>query len=386
MKKISDIVGKYMAWIVLVITALALFLPGSCLWIQTSWINYLLMIVMFGMGLTMKLSDFAVVFSRPRDIIVGCLAQFIVMPLLAFTLGKVFGLSTELLVGVVLVGTCPGGTSSNVITYLSKGDTALSVGMTSINTLLAPLLTPLLTYLYLRTSVNVDTKSMFISIIQVVIIPIGLGLLINALFGKYTQKIVYCLPTVSVTAICLIVASVVSHNSEKIISTGLIVFIIVILHNLLGYLCGYLIGVLFKMDMPRKKAVSIEIGMQNSGLATSLAASAFPDMSMATVPGAIFSVWHNISGAILAGIYRRFSEDTPADSGKKHEKHHQEDIKFDPETQYAVIRSSICTGEKVAGFKNKTDGHFTEVMLIKNSADEERFKEIYELDTVKVEY
>ena len=305
MKKISEFVGKYMAWIVLVIAALALFVPGTCLWIRTKWINYLLMIVMFGMGLTMKLSDFAVVFSRPRDVIIGCLAQFSVMPLLAFALGKLFGLNTELMVGVLLVGTCPGGTSSNVITYLSKGDTALSVGMTSVSTLLAPFLTPALTYLYLRTSVSVDVKSMFISILQVVIMPIGLGLVINKMFGKYTAKIIYALPAVSVTAICLIVAAVVSHNSAKILSTGALIFAIVILHNLLGYLCGYMIGILFKMDLPRKKAVSIEIGMQNSGLATTLAASAFPDLSMATVPGAIFSVWHNLSGAILAGIFRR---------------------------------------------------------------------------------
>ena len=307
MKRISDLVGKYMAWIVLAVAALALFLPGTCLWIQTKWINYLLMIIMFGMGLTMKLSDFAVVFLQPRDVVIGCVAQFIIMPLLAFGLGRIFGLSSELFAGVVLVGTCPGGTSSNVITYLSKGDTALSIGMTSINTLLAPFLTPLLTYLYLRTSVDVDISSMFMSIIQVVIIPIGLGLIVNRLCEKHIQKIRYCLPAVSVTSICLIVAAVVSHNSEKILSTGAIIFVIVILHNLLGYLCGYLIGSLFKMDLPRKKAVSIEIGMQNSGLATSLASSAFPGMAMATVPGAIFSVWHNISGAILAGIYRRIN-------------------------------------------------------------------------------
>ena len=308
MEKVSSFIGKYMAWIVLVIAAAALFWPGTCLWIQTKWINYLLMIVMFGMGLTMKLGDFAVVFRQPRDVIVGCLAQFIVMPLLAFGLGRVFGLSDELLVGVVLVGTCPGGTSSNVITYLSKGDTALSVGMTSINTLLAPFLTPMLTYLYLRTSVSVDVKAMFMSIIQVVIFPIGLGLLINKVFGNYTQKIRDALPSVSVTAICLIVAAVVSHNSEKIRATGLVIFAVVILHNILGYLCGYLVGIAFRMDLPRKKAVAIEIGMQNSGLATTLAGSAFPGMAMATVPGAIFSVWHNISGAVLAGIFQRMGE------------------------------------------------------------------------------
>ena len=305
MKRVSELIGKYMAWIVLAIAALALFLPGTCLWIQTKWVNYLLMVVMFGMGLTMKLSDFAVVFSRPRDVLIGCTAQFIVMPLLAFALGKIFGLEDELLVGVVLVGTCPGGTASNVITYLSKGDTALSVGMTSINTMLAPALTPALTYLYLRTSVSVDVKAMFLSIIQVVVVPIGLGLLINRIFGKYTRKITDILPLISVTAICLIVAAVVSHNSAKILSTGLVIFAVVILHNLLGYLCGYLVGILFQMDLPRKKAVAIEIGMQNSGLATTLAGSAFPNLSMATVPGAIFSVWHNISGAVLAGIFRR---------------------------------------------------------------------------------
>jgi BASS family bile acid:Na+ symporter len=305
MKKISDVLGKYMAWIVLIIAAVALLLPKTCLWIQTEWINYLLMIVMFGMGLTMKLSDFSVVFKRPKDVIIGCLTQFIVMPFLAFALGNIFGLDNELLVGVILVGTCPGGTSSNVITYLSKGDTALSVGMTSINTLLAPFLTPALTYLYLKTTVSVDIISMFMSIIQVVIIPIGLGLLINKLFENLTQKIKDVLPAVSVTAICLIVGAVVSHNSEKILSTGLVIFAVVILHNLLGYLSGYLTGVLFKMDLPRKKAVAIEIGMQNSGLATTLAGSAFPDLSMATVPGAIFSVWHNISGAILAWFLNR---------------------------------------------------------------------------------
>lgn len=311
MKKAGVFVGNNMAWIVLVIAALALFLPETCLWIRTKWINYLLMIVMFGMGLTMKLSDFAVVFKRPGDVITGCASQFIVMPLLAFLLGRAFNLNDELMVGVVLVGTCPGGTSSNVITYLSKGDTALSVGMTSISTLLAPVLTPLLTYLYLRTSVTVDVMSMFISIIQVVVVPIGLGLLINRFFGEHTQMISDALPVASVIAICLIVASVVSHNSEKIMSTGLIVFIIVILHNMFGYLCGYLIGVLFKMNSPKKKAVAIEIGMQNSGLATTLAGTAFPDLTMATVPGAIFSVWHNISGAILAGWFSRKSDNAP---------------------------------------------------------------------------
>ncbi len=306
MEKISDFFGKFMAIIVLVVAALALFVPKTCLWIQTAWVNYLLMIVMFGMGLTLKLEDFKLVFTRPKDILVGCVAQFTIMPLLAFLLGKIFGLDAALLAGVVLVGTCPGGTSSNVITYLSKGDVALSVGMTSVNTILAPVLTPAITYLLLRTTVDVDPVSMFISIIQVVIIPIAAGFLINKFFGKFTQKLVKILPSVSVVAICLIVAAVVSHNSEKIFSTGIVVFAVVILHNLLGYACGFGLGKLLRLTPAKTKALSIEVGMQNSGLATSLAGSAFPDLAMATVPGAIFSVWHNISGAILANIYNRW--------------------------------------------------------------------------------
>ena len=233
-EKISSFFGKFMAVIVLAVTVLALFVPGSCLWIKTSWINWLLMLVMFGMGLTLKPSDFAVVFTRPRDVIIGCIAQFTIMPLLAFALGKIFNLNAELLAGVVLVGTCPGGTSSNVITYLSKGDVPLSVGMTSVNTLLAPVLTPAITYLLLKTTVEVNVMTMFISIVKVVIVPISLGFIINKFFGKFTQKIVALLPCVSVISICLIVACVVSHNSAKILSTGAIIFAVVILHNLLG--------------------------------------------------------------------------------------------------------------------------------------------------------
>ena len=303
MKKIVNLIGRYMALIVLIVAALALFVPKTCLWVQTSWINYLLMLVMFGMGLTLKPSDFIVIFTRPKDIIIGCIAQFTIMPLLAFALGKIFGLETGLLAGVILVGTCPGGTSSNVMTYLSKGDVALSVGMTSVNTLLAPFLTPAITYLLLKTSVTVDIASMFLSIIKVVIIPIVLGFVINGIWGKYTEKVKEALPVVSVVSITLIVAAVVSHNSERILNTGLLVFVVVILHNTLGYAVGYLLGCVLKMPIERKKAISIEIGMQNSGLATSLAQTSFPDLAMATVPGAIFSVWHNISGALLANLF-----------------------------------------------------------------------------------
>lgn len=293
-----------MALIVLAVAALALFVPSSGLWISLKAVNYLLMVVMFGMGLTMKLDDFKVVFTQPKDVLIGCLAQFTVMPLLAFSLGKIFGLEAGLLAGVILVGTCPGGTSSNVITYMSKGNVALSVGMTSVNTLLSPIVTPAITYLLLRTSVKVDMLAMCLSILQVVILPIALGFVVNKFAKKFVAKVIDILPVVSVIAICLIVSTVVSHNAEKILTTGVIVFVVVILHNLLGYACGFGLGKVLKMDMPKTKALTVEIGMQNSGLATSLANTAFPSLAMATVPGAIFSVWHNISGAILANILR----------------------------------------------------------------------------------
>ena len=306
LRKVSDAFGHYMAAIVVVVTLLALFVPHSSLWIKTTWINPLLMIVMFGMGLTLDFKDFALVFTRPKHILLGCLAQFIIMPALAYGLSLAFALDVALMAGVILVGTCPGGTSSNVITYLSRGDVALSVGMTSVNTLLAPFLTPAITYLLLRTTINVDVVAMFMSIVQVIIVPIVLGFIINKLFAKVTRALVDVLPAVSVTAICMIVACVVSHNAARILSTGWLVFAVVFLHNMLGYLCGFVLGKVLGLDTAKTKALSIEVGMQNSGLATSLAGSTFPDLAMATVPGAIFSVCHNISGALLASVYRRW--------------------------------------------------------------------------------
>ena len=309
MEKIGGFFGRFMALIVLAVAALALFVPQSSLWIDTKWVNYLLMVIMFGMGLTMKPKDFAVVITHPKEIIIGCAAQFIIMPLLAFALSKIFNLDPALTAGVVLVGTCPGGTASNVITYFSKGDIALSVGMTSVNTLLAPLLTPFITWLLLQKTVEVDVWSMFWSIISVILIPIALGLIISKLFPRFVQRIVSLLPVVSTVGICMIVATVVSHNAEKIYTSGVVVLAVVMLHNLLGYGCGFGIGKLFGMTPEKTKALSIEIGMQNSGLATSLANTAFPDpsMAMATVPGALFSVWHNISGAVLAAFYRKWN-------------------------------------------------------------------------------
>lgn len=309
MARSRDFVIKYMAVIVLVIALMALFVPRTAMWIELSWINYLLMMVMFGMGLTLKPESFILVFKRPKDILCGVFAQYTIMPLLALCLSRLFGLDAALTAGVILVGTCPGGTASNVITYFAKGDIALSVTMTSVNTLLSPILTPLITYLLLKTTVDVNMTSMLIAIVNVILIPIVFGFIINRFFAHITQKMVDLLPVVSVVAICMIVATVVAHNAEKIYSCGLLVLSVVVLHNLLGYLCGFTFGKMLKMSPQKIKAFSIEIGMQNSGLATGLAGTALPMLSMATVPGAVFSVWHNLSGAVLAEIYRRWQNE-----------------------------------------------------------------------------
>ena len=307
MNKINEFTCKWMALIVLVTALVSLFYPPAFLFIKTSCINYLLMIIMFGMGLVIKPQDFVLIFSKPKNVIFGCITQYTIMPAIAFLLCKLFHLDLAMTAGVILVGTCPGGTASNVITYLSKGDIALSVCITSVNTLLAPVLTPLITYFLLRTSIEINIISMFISILQIVIVPIILGIIINKFFGKFTQKMVNILPVVSIVLICIIISSVVSHNAENIFTSGIIILVVVVIHNILGYLSGFVAAKAVGMNIEEMKAISIEIGMQNSGLATGLASTAFPNLYGATVPGAIFSVWHNISGAILAAIYRNWS-------------------------------------------------------------------------------
>ena len=294
-----------MGILVLLVAVFALLFPNLLSHVQPKLINYLLGLVMFGMGLTLNLQDFKIVFSRPRDVIVGCLAQFTIMPLLAWGLSRLFSLDEALTLGVVLVGCCPGGTASNVITYLAKGDLALSVGMTGVSTLLAPFLTPLLTWLLAGKTVDVNIVSMFLSILWVVILPIVVGFIVKRLWPKFTEATVAYLPAVSTLAIAFIVAIIISANAHKLLLGGFVIVGVVMLHNLSGLGLGYLIGRWLKLSSPKRKAVSIEVGMQNSGLASSLATIHFAIYPMATIPGAIFSVWHNISGAIVARLYSK---------------------------------------------------------------------------------
>ena len=268
-------------------------------------INILLGVVMFGMGLATKFEDFKVVFSRPRDIAIGCVAQFTIMPALAWMLARLFGLDEALTVGVILVGCCPGGTASNVITYLAKGDLALSVGMTGVSTLLAPLLTPALTLLLAGKTVDVDAVGMFIGILWVVIMPICLGLIVKKLFPKTTERAIRFMPIVSSVTIAVILALVLSANASRLATGGIAVLLVVMLHNVCGLALGYLIATALRLAEPKRRALCIEVGMQNSGLAASLAAVHFAAYPMAAVPGAIFSVWHNISGAIVARLFAK---------------------------------------------------------------------------------
>ena len=305
MKRICKWISDYLGVLVLLSAVAALLWPEAIGRLKPTLINPLLGVIMFGMGLTLKAEDFRVVFSRPRDVLIGCLAQFTVMPLLAFALTRIFSLDDALAVGVILVGCCPGGTASNVITYLAKGDLALSVGMTATSTLLAPVLTPLLVWLFAGETVDVNVWGMLLSILWVVILPIALGLLVKRLWPKATDRATSYLPALSSIAICLIVMIVIAANAHKLLSGGLIIVLVVILHNVCGLAAGYLIGTILHLTPAKRRAISIEVGMQNSGLASSLANLHFAAYPLATIPGALFSVWHNISGAIVARLYAR---------------------------------------------------------------------------------
>lgn len=308
---ISNFISKHIAWIILAVAIIAVFIPESFLWIPTSSINWLLGIIMFGMGLSLKLSDFKVVFTRPKAVLIGCIAQFTIMPILAWLLCLLFDLPAEIAIGVILVGCCPGGTASNVITYLAGGDIALSVGMTGVSTLLAPIMTPILTYALAGHNVDVDVVSMLLSVTQVVIVPVALGFVFNRYMRSVAEKAVSVLPAFSCLAIATIIGLIMSLNAEKVLSSGLLVIGIVISHNLLGLFCGYLIGRTLGLNRPKRIAIAIEVGMQNSGLATSLANTHFAIYPLATIPGAIFSVWHNLSGALVASILKRKASTVP---------------------------------------------------------------------------
>lgn len=305
LERISSFAGNTFAFWVIIFAILAYFIPTGFTWIAPH-ISLLLGIIMFGMGLTLSLEDFKGIVMAPKSVILGVIAQYTIMPLLAFGLANLFNLSPEVAVGVILVGCCPGGTASNVMTYLAKGNTALSVTITAVSTLLAPILTPSLTLLFASKWLPVSAGDMFLSIIQIVLLPIVLGVVLRLLFKEQVEKSVKVLPLVSVVGIVAVASAVVAVNKESIATSGLLIFSVVVLHNVLGLVIGYLLAKVVGLDFSDQKAISIEVGMQNSGLGSALAMAHFAPV--AAVPSALFSVWHNISGPLLATWWGKRSE------------------------------------------------------------------------------
>ena len=297
--KFTQFVQKTFALWVIFFSGLALYSPESFIWLK-AYITWMLGIVMFGMGMTMTLNDFKSVFQTPKAVAIGVIAQFLVMPGLAFLLCKIFSLPAEIAIGVILVGCCPGGTASNVITYMAKGNTALSVACTSVSTILAPLLTPAIFYVLASQWIEIDAFSMLKSILQVVLFPIILGLIVRSILKQKVNNYIQVMPLISVIAIVAIVAAIIAGSKAQILESGLLILGVVILHNGLGLLLGYWAGRFFHLSEPDCKAISIEVGMQNSGLGVALAAVHFAMSPITAVPSAIFSLWHNISGATLA--------------------------------------------------------------------------------------
>lgn len=296
--------------LILAAAVIAFFVPAAGQSIAP-YTSIFLGVIMFAMGLTLTIPDFTLVVRRPLPILVGVIAQYLVMPLVGLGVSLLLQLPAELAVGVILVGCAPGGTSSNVITYLSKADTALSVTMTSISTLLAPLLTPLLTLWLAGSYLPIAAGDMAMSIVKMVLIPVVAGLVIRIVAGRLVDRILPALPWVSVAGICLVVIAVVSGSTEQIVTAGALVLLAVVLHNGFGYLLGYWFSRLLRQPVRAARTTSIEVGMQNSGLAATLAASYFSPA--AALPGAIFSIWHNLSGAVLAMYYRRSADKHLAD-------------------------------------------------------------------------
>jgi len=263
----------------------------------------LLTIIMFSMGLTLSLQDFKRALAMPKLIISGLVLQYSVMPLAALLIAKLLQLDPTLTIGLILVGTCPGGTASNVITYLAKGNVALSISLTSISTLLAIVLTPALTFLLADAAIEVPTLKMLSTILAIVIFPVALGLLLKHYYAYRIQTVEHYLPLVAVCAIVLIIAIITALNASQFAQLGGSVLIAVILHNGLGLLAGYSSAKLLGYNAKECRTLAVEVGMQNSGLAVALAIKHFS--VAAALPGAIFSIWHNISGSLLAFFWSK---------------------------------------------------------------------------------
>lgn len=286
-------------WAVL-LSAAAWFSPTTFLAIGP-WVSWLLMLVMFGMGVTLNIADFKRVLVRPAPVAAGTFLHYLVMPLAAWALATLFHMPADLAAGMILVGSVASGTASNVMIYLAKGDVALSVTISSVSALVGVIATPLLTRFYVDTHIEVDVLGMLFSIVKIVLIPIGLGLLVHHTLNGVVRRVEPWLPAFSMICILLIISAVVAGSQPFIASVGGVVIVAVMLHNAIGLLGGYWGGRLFGFDESTCRTLALEVGMQNSGLAATLGKLYFSPL--AALPGALFSVWHNISGSLLAGYW-----------------------------------------------------------------------------------
>lgn len=317
--EISKKLAEYTSPFIIGIAVLAFFMPDLFGWVQQgNTASIILGLIMLTMGCTLRVEDFRILMQRPVDILIGSVAQYTIMPLIAFTLSKMFGLNAFLSAGIILVGCCPGGVSSNIMSFLCKGDVAYSVGMTTVSTLLAPFITPLLVLKLAGAEIYVDAWGMFLNILVVTLIPVTLGCLFNYLLGKksYFMSVQQVMPGISVICLAFIVGGVIFTVHPQLKENGLqLIFLtlaVVFLHNGLGYLLGYLVGVLFHFNTAKKRTISIEVGMQNAGMATVLARNFFaspaivalnPMAALSVIPCALSCAYHSISGTVMAGLF-----------------------------------------------------------------------------------
>ncbi|AUY26820.1 MAG: ketopantoate/pantoate/pantothenate transporter PanS [Mixta calida] len=296
---LAKITRLFPVWAIL-LSAAACYTPGTFTGIGP-WVSWLLMLIMFAMGVTLNIDDFKRVLVRPAPVIAGTFLHYLVMPLAAWLLAKLFQMPPDLAAGMILVGSVASGTASNVMIYLAKGDVALSVTISSVSALVGVFATPLLTRLYVDTHVEVDVVGMLLSIVKIVAIPIALGLLVHHTLNRLVKRVEPWLPAFSMVCILLIISAVVAGSQSFIGSVGLVAIAAVVMHNAIGLLGGYWGGKLFGFDESTCRTLALEVGMQNSGLAATLGKLYFSPL--AALPGALFSVWHNLSGSLLAGYW-----------------------------------------------------------------------------------
>lgn len=309
-RRTSEFLSAHTSLFIVCVAVFSWWQPGVFSWVRGDAQAMVLGAIMLAMGMSLTPQDWRVLAQRPVDIFIGACAQYGIMPLLALLLVWGLHLPAGIAVGLLLVGCCPGGVSSNIMSLLGRGDVAYSVGMTSVSTLLSPLITPLLMLWLVGERVDVQAGALFRSILWVTVLPVAVGTLLNYAFGKRKEYASVCgvLPGVAVLALACIVGGVVSAQGGQFFAQGVLIFVGVFLHNGLGYLLGYTVGRLFRMSAPKCRTISLEVGMQNAGLATVLAARHFPLLPEAAVASAVSCVWHSVSGTLLAGVFRRFAK------------------------------------------------------------------------------